>query len=119
MAHNQQIGQYGEAIARQFLESKGYKIVDLNVKAGFKEIDIIAFEKGVLVFCEVKTRTSLKYGEAVEAMNDKKLKNLRQAIGSYLYKFDRPYEDIRLDLVAVDIDPSDNSANIKHYKDIL
>lgn len=119
MNHNKIVGQFGETIAKRFLESRGYKIVDLNVKKSYKEIDIIASLGKILVFVEVKTRTSFLFGSAEDAIGQKKIKYLKQAMGMYLSGCKNNYNDIRLDLIAVDINKQEKSANIKHYKDII
>ena len=86
-----------------------------------QEIDIIARQKDILVFVEVKTRTSDKFGKADEAMGSRKTKNLRQAVKRYLYNYNNEfnYKDIRADLIAVDIDKSRKVAKIKHYRNII
>jgi putative endonuclease len=119
MNHNQTVGQFGEKIAVRYLESRGYKIVDLNAKKSYKEIDIIAMSGKTLVFVEVKTRTSFSFGSAEDAMSYKKMKNLKQDIGIYLRNNKNNYNDIRLDFIAVDIDRVKKKANLKHYKDII
>lgn len=72
MRNNIEIGRKGELLARDFLVSNGYKILDVNHRNKIGEIDIIAIDKDVLVFIEVKTRTSTKYGYPYEAVNRKK-----------------------------------------------
>lgn len=119
MNYNQTVGQFGETLAKEFLESRGYKIVDLNAKKSYKEIDIIATFGKILVFVEVKTRTSFLFGSAEDAIGYKKIKNLKQGMGIYLRNNKINYEDIRLDFISVDIDRAKKKANIKHYKDIM
>jgi len=119
MNHNQTVGKYGEDLAKNYLKKLGYKIIDSNVKISFKEIDIVALDGKILVFCEVKTRTSSIYGNADDALINKKINNMKKAAGMYLGRNKNNYEDIRLDFIAVDIDKLDKNANISHYKDIL
>ncbi len=120
MRYNQKIGQFGENLARKYLIKHGYKIIGVNIKTSYKEIDIIAVKNKDLIFIEVKTRTSCRFGRADESVFYGKTKNLKQAIGLYLRQMDKKikYNDIRLDLVAVDINRTDKSAKIKHYKSI-
>ncbi len=56
----------GERLAKEYLLSQGYKILELNYRNKIGEIDIIALYKNILVFIEVKTRTSLSFGYAYE-----------------------------------------------------
>lgn len=119
MKHNQKVGQFGENLACEYLIKKGYKIIQTNVKISFQEIDIIAKFKKLIVFVEVKTRTSNIYGEADEAVNAKKTENLKKAIEKYIFINNLNPNLIRLDLVAVDINKDKKIAKIKHYLDII
>lgn len=119
MNHNQKVGSFGESLARKYLEGKGYKIVDSNVKTSFKEIDLIATIDGSLVFVEVKTRTSSAFGDASDAILGKKLKNFQKAISIYLARTYGGYREIRADFIAIDIDKLKKSAKIQHFKDIF
>lgn len=119
MNHNQKIGKLGESLARKYLIKKGYKIIDSNIKTSYKEIDIIASREEFFVFIEVKTRTSNKFGMAHEAMTDAKIKNLQDAIELYIYNNNLKLNNVRLDLISVDLDMVKRLANIKHYKEIV
>ena len=113
------VGAYGEELAKKYLIKNNHQIVDQNIQIGSKEIDIIAKQNDTLIFVEVKTRTSNKYGQADDAMTSKKFSNLKKAMGIYLDDCKEVYKNIRLDLVAIDIDKKDKKAKIKHYKDII
>lgn len=119
MNHNQKVGRFGEGLARDYLVRHGYKIIGENIKVSYKEIDIIAKKQSLIVFIEVKTRTSDKFGFADEAISSKKIKHLKRAIGAYLKSYNPEFKDIRLDLIAIDIDKYKKIAKIKHYKDIF
>ena len=120
MYHNQRIGKFGEELARKYLIGNGYKIIDQNVKTSFKEIDIIAEENDELVFVEVKTRTSLMFGGAEEALTPAKINNFKKGVELYLIWRDYlDNKEIRLDLISVDIGKDKKTAKIKHYKDIF
>ena len=120
MNYRKIIGAYGEELAKKYLIRKKYKIINQNIQASNKEIDIIAKQNKILVFVEVKTRTNIKYGKADEAMSRKKISHLRKAIGIYLDNYNKEkYKNIRLDLVAIDINKEKKTARIKHYKEII
>jgi putative endonuclease len=119
MNHNQQIGQFGERLAADFLVRRGYKILDRNVKTSFKELDLIALKDGTLVFVEVKTRTNFNFGGAEAAMTKKKIINLKQAALRYLNIKKNKYKYLRFDFLAVDYNQSSKIAKIKHYIDII
>jgi putative endonuclease len=117
--HRKKIGIFGEDLALEYLVKKGYKIVDKNVRTGHQEIDIIAKDKkNMLVFVEVKTRTSI-YGEAEESVFNRKLAKLKLGMMKYLttHKIRSPF--FRLDLVSIYINRQTKIAKIKHYKNIF
>ena len=119
MTYNQKVGKFGEILARNYLIKHKYKIIAQNVKTSYQEIDIIAYIKGIYVFVEVKTRTSAIYGTADEAINVRKILNLKKAIINYLNKAKISSRNIRLDLISIDVNKSNKTANIKHYIDII
>lgn len=105
-------GNLGERIASEFLKKKGYKILGRNFRSKFGEIDIIAQEGGVLVFVEVKTRWSKKFGAPEEAVTPWKLRSIIKA-GEY-YKLLHPNTPtlLRIDVVALEMEESKGSARI-------
>ena len=68
MYYKQFEGKIGEDVAIHYLNKEGYMIICRNFRCLQGEIDIIAKDENYLVFVEVKTRTSTKYGEAKEAV---------------------------------------------------
>lgn len=68
MYYKQIEGKTGEDMATEYLLKKGYMIICRNFRCFQGEIDIVARDNDYLVFIEVKTRTSTKYGEAREAV---------------------------------------------------
>ena len=59
---SQKLGRFGENTAKSFLIRKGYEIIDLNFHTPYGEIDIICKHNDQLIFVEVKTRKSMKFG---------------------------------------------------------
>ena len=78
------LGKLGEEIACKYLQQEGYKIVYRNYRTRFAEIDIIAEKNNILSFIEVKTRTSQKFGEPVEAVTLAKQKKIHRCAEAYL-----------------------------------
>ena len=74
---NKEKGRFGEEIAAKYLENNGYKILERNFHySKYSEIDIVAKERDVLVFVEVKMRTTTDFGHPFEAISRKKLENI-------------------------------------------
>ena len=81
------LGREGEDRAAQFLAKKGYKILERNYSTRSGEIDLVALHNGVVVFVEVKTRTSDAYGAPELAVNPRKqLRMIKAALGYIKYK---------------------------------
>lgn len=85
-ASSRTLGALGEKLAGDFLIRKGFHIIDRHITTRYGEIDIIAQDAGELVFVEVKTRRSFRYGSPEESIPGKKLKSLRLAIEAYMQK---------------------------------
>ena len=114
----QKLGRGGEELAKRFLLSKGYKIVKRNFRAPFGEIDLIAYQKKVLVFIEVRTKTSSNFGAPEESISLNKKKKISRLASFYL-KAKRLNEneiDCRFDVVCLTLDKGD-SYTIKLFKD--
>lgn len=118
MYFRQEIGKWGENLARKYLEENNYKVIEKNFFCRQGEIDIIAkdIEKKELVFIEVKTRSNFKYGNPAEAVDIQKQKHMTQAIKYYIYKNKIKNIPIRIDVVEVYIL---QSCKINHIKQIL
>lgn len=95
-------GDEGEEIAKQHLVQQGLKIIETNYRSGRSgEIDIIAEDGDVLVFCEVKLRTSDEYGDPEFAITKKKQAQVRKLAHAYLYERDIENRECRFDVVAI------------------
>jgi putative endonuclease len=86
MENNREFGDFGENIARLYLESKGCKIVEQNYRFLRREIDIIAKDGEYIVFIEVKTRTNAKFGTPAESVNLNKQKHIISAAKGWLLR---------------------------------
>lgn len=96
------LGNQGEELAKVYLEKKGYKFIKKNLRLFCGEIDLLMEDGDVLVICEVKTKTSDKFGapqDEVDFFKKKKLVQLAKALWS-LY----PSQSIRIDVVAINME---------------
>lgn len=100
-------GDIGEEYAVWLLEKNGYKILERNFRVKIGEIDIIAIDPSsssgqVLVFVEVKTRWSRKYGRPEEAVSQRKLSKIKRTGQLYIRgKVGLP-KKLRIDVVAIE-----------------
>ncbi|MDO8503120.1 MAG: YraN family protein [bacterium] len=99
-----QAGKLGEDAAVKLLEREGYKILDRNFRSRVGEIDIISQDGNTLVFVEVKTRWSKKFGYPEEAVTPRKLWAIGRT-GEY-YKLTHPNTPdlLRIDVVAIEVE---------------
>ena len=99
---NLAFGRSAEAEAAVFLKKNGYAVLDTNYRCRDGEIDIVAREGAVLVFCEVKARRNASYGSALEGMTPRKARKIKAAAEHYLMKHNVTGVDIRFDVVTMD-----------------
>ena len=109
---NISLGKRGEKLAEKFLKKQGFSICARNYRTRCGEIDIIAREKGVLVFVEVKTRSGMGYGLPAEAITPNKQKQISKAALEYLEKHKLFDCQARFDVVAV-IDNGTDKAEVE------
>lgn len=100
MAEHNEIGKQGEKAAVEYLLQNNYEILEQNYQARKAEIDIIARKDNWLIVIEVKTRTSVDYGNPEDFVNKKKIKLLVKAIDEYVQETNLDLE-IRFDIIAI------------------
>lgn len=95
-------GIKGEVLAKKYLLSKGYEIIDENV--GYKnvgEIDLVAKDSNELVFVEVKYRKNSNYGHPLETITKRKIDKIINASRYYLREKYISFSGIRYDVVVI------------------
>lgn len=100
------LGRFGEDAAVAHLEAAGWEILDRNWRCPQGELDIIARDGAVVVFVEVKTRSSVAYGAPVDAVGHMKSARIRRAAVLWLAErrgTDRAqrFGEVRFDVVSV------------------
>ena len=114
MSKHNELGVKGEVIALEFLEKKGYDILEINWRFEKTEVDIIARDRNTLVIVEVKTRTSEDFGMPEDSVNKLKQKNLAIAAEEYLEQKNLEV-DVRFDVISITMKNSE--AKVFHIKD--
>jgi len=95
------LGRQGEEMACGFLQARGYRILQRNWRCRAGEIDIVARDGKYLCFVEVKTRYSVRYGMAEEAVDFRKRKQLSKLACLYLSDHGLKEIPVRFDVVAI------------------
>ena len=111
MVKHNKIVKDGELIAFMFLQRDGLTILETNWKFRKAEVDIIAQKDGLLIFIEVQTRSSTKYGKPSDAIDKKKIRLYKDAVEAYLEQNPREL-DIRFDVINIII--GKDEAEIEH-----
>jgi putative endonuclease len=95
------LGQSGEQAAADYLTSCGLRILDRNWRSANGEIDIVAVDRQVLVVCEVKSRTSVRYGSPLEAVSRAKRARLRRLSVQWLNAHGVRFDQVRVDVIGL------------------
>ena len=94
-------GQWGEDEACKHLESHDYKIICRNYRCRMGEIDIIASKKAEIVFVEVKTRKTLKFGIPAEAVTKTKQTKIHATALHYLQDNHQYFKKFSFDVIEI------------------
>lgn len=105
MVTRAELGRWGEQIAAEHLSADGICVLDRNWRCRIGELDIVALDGDTLVFCEVKTRQSRRFGSPAEAVNATKARRLRRLAGCWLVEHAHRARNVRLDVLSVLAEP--------------
>ena len=118
MDPRQKLGEKGEKLAEKFLRRKGFRVRARGYRCRWGEIDLIAQHKDSIVFIEVRTQSSDRFGSAYDALTSAKKLHVRRAAKHYLQKYrltDKPY---RYDFIQIVINKTD-PPQIEHIEDVF
>jgi putative endonuclease len=108
-------GLKGERIACRFLMRQGFDILARRYRSSSGELDIIAFEKETLVFVEVKTRSSLRFGEPWEFVDWRKQHFIRRTAEEFIAAHKMDTYTYRFDIVSVVI-PDGSKVEVRLFR---
>ena len=114
MAKHNVLGKQGEEYAAQYLEKEGYEILDRNWMSGHKDLDIVTVKDNTLVFVEVKTRSSMDWGDPEDAVTDKKIRSIVHSADAYI-RYNCLDMDVRFDIISIVTD--DEGYTVEHIKE--
>ena len=101
MDNRRSLGDRGEDLAAAHLKKQGYNILARNYRTPIGEIDLVARHQGALVFIEVKTRRSRRFGSPQEAVHPAKQERLRNLAEYYLQQQGLGEVMVRFDVVGI------------------
>ncbi|HET7387242.1 MAG TPA: YraN family protein [Nocardioidaceae bacterium] len=99
------LGAYGESYAAGYLVQRGMVLLDRNWRCEMGEIDLVLREGPVLVVCEVKTRSSTRFGSTIEAVDEQKAARLRRLAARWVATHDEHPPEIRIDVLGLLLEP--------------
>jgi len=112
--YRKNLGKKGEEVSVDFLKQEGYRILKRNYRFGHKEIDIVAQDKNTIVFVEVKTGRSKKFGEPFERVDSTKQRKLIEVAKDFIQKNEIQDCDFRFDVISVDLKGDKKIEHIKN-----
>jgi len=112
---NKTVGNRGERLAAEHLMMKGYEILGRNYRSKWGEIDIVAKIGEITVFVEVKTKTSDRYGEPWEMVNEWKIEQVKRMGEMWCREYGWEGR-VRVDVVGVYLDQE--PARIEHWESV-
>lgn len=122
---NLQTGKLGEEIAREFLEKKGYKIIEQNYKTKYGEIDLVCQKGKELIITEVRTKVGEDFGTPEESLIKKKVKKVWLNALAYVSKNELALRkskgwrgNYRVDAVCIVLKPDGEIERLEHYENI-
>lgn len=114
-ASNQARGRFGEDVAVRYLSGIGFTVIDRNWRSSSGELDVIALDGGVLVICEVKTRTTEAFGGPLAAVTPTKLARIRRLAGEWIAEHPLAVDGMRIDVIGVTCPPR-GAVDIAHLQ---
>lgn len=116
MAQHNQDGKLAEQLSKEYLQKKGYEILEESWRYSRAEVDLIASINNIIIFVEVKARSGTGFGLPEEFVDAKKQKLLSEAANEYIFLKGHQGE-IRFDVVAILFKKGFASYEIKHIED--
>ena len=115
-------GRFGEKLAKKYLSKKGYSFLEQNWRCKKNrrlEIDLIFKDKDVLVFVEVRARSTKSLVNGYDSINRKKLNTLKRSFIAFLRESPNQFPNYRFDIVEIDL-PTDKNLkpSIHHHENI-
>ncbi len=114
MAAKDELGRRGEDVAVEYLEKQGLTVLARNWRCRHGELDVVLTDAERLVVCEVKTRSSARFGEPAEAVDGRKAHRIRQLANIWLAAHNLPWTEVRFDVCSVVLEPG-RPATLHHY----
>lgn len=111
------LGKKGETVAAKYLKKRRYSIIDRNFKCKYGEIDIIAKNKNVICFVEVKARSNEHFGRPIDAITPYKVQHMVKSAQYYILKKSLEDQEVRIDIIEIEF--KEKKPKIRHTENAV
>jgi putative endonuclease len=118
MTYQKRLGDKGEMIAADYLQREKFQLLDRQFYTRYGELDIVALDSGMVVFVEVKTRTSDHFGLPEVSMTPAKIERIENAGLIWLQEHPDTPDDWRIDVISLLLDHQGQLLDLHHFKNI-
>ena len=118
MENKRKTGAWGENKAAEYLESNGVTILDRNIYTPYGEIDLLGEQGSQLIFFEVKTLRTRKFGDPEVSVSTKKQNHMANSALHYLQEKDLLHREWRIDVIALQASPA-RSLEFKWFRNAV
>ena len=118
MTYQKRLGDKGEMIAADYLHRENFQLLDRQFHTRFGELDIVALKTDMVIFVEVKTRTSDRFGLPEASMTATKIERIENAGLIWLKEHPDAPDDWRIDVISIFLDHQDQVLNLQHFKNV-
>jgi len=112
------LGKWGEEQAQSYLEENGVVILGKNIYTKYGEIDLLGIKDKILLFIEVKTSQTRKYGFPEVSVNGRKMDHMNKAAQKYIQDHEEISNDWRIDVLSIELN-SKRETEIKWFKNAV
>lgn len=109
------LGRHGELLATRHLLASGLEILDRNWRCDIGEIDIVARDGATVVICEVRTRSTERFGHPLSSVTEHKVERLRRLAVRWLMAHDMRGLPVRIDVIGI-LRPRTGPAVLRHIR---
>jgi putative endonuclease len=118
-SRSRSLGDFGERVAANHLEAKGYTILERNWSVREGEIDIIASKPDEIIFVEVRSRRGTAFGTPEESITGRKAAHVRAAAAAYIQAHPDVPETQRIDVIALELDAKGRVLRVEQIENAI
>jgi putative endonuclease len=116
---NQKLARWGEDLAGYFMKEKGFRIIAVNTRTPYGEVDLIVSNDAGFHFVEVKTRSSQVFGQPEAAINTRKMNHIKQSAAWYIQTHPEVEQNWQIDVIAILVDPKNwNAHQVEWFENV-